>query len=267
MDWLKPANPVVDQVPYVLELTVDAKQHIVLALPVNSVATVALSILIKVLAQLKYGCPAWFGLLYPYSLLDVKEVFAEWGGGDSTKVPSTDPSHWELICSEFSDTFEKPSTPPKRTMKYEIDLLPDFVPSAQSQCRIPPVELTEVRKQLNEYLSKGWIGPSTSPYLAPILLARKKDRSLKICIDYRALNQQIRPNKYPITRIDNLLDCLVNANYLSSIDFHTVYHQFAICPGDEYKTAFLSRHGLVSYVSIWLNKCLSIFETGEQCVL
>ena len=83
------------------------------------------------LAEVKHGCPAWFGLLHPHSLLDTKGVLAELGGGDSTKVPGTDPSHWELICSEFSDVFEKPGTPPERAIKHEIDLLPDSVPPAK----------------------------------------------------------------------------------------------------------------------------------------
>ena len=65
-------------------------------------------------------------------------------------------------------------------------------------------------------------------------------------IDYRALNKQARPDKYPLPRIDDLLDWLVNANCLSSSDLHTGYHKVAIHPGDEYKIAFISRYGLLS---------------------
>ena len=83
------------------------------------------------LAEVKHGCPAWFGLLYPQSLLDTKGVLTVLGGGDSTKVPSTDPSHWELICSVFSDIFENPGIPPKRAFKHKIDLLPDSVLPAE----------------------------------------------------------------------------------------------------------------------------------------
>ena len=68
------------------------------------------------------------------------------------------------------------------------------------------VELAEVRKQLDEYLSKGWIRPSTSPYGASILFSRKKDGTLRMCIDFRALNQQTKPDKYLLPRIDDLLD-------------------------------------------------------------
>ena len=80
---------------------------------------------------MKRSCPAWFGLLHLHSLLDTKGVLTALGGGDSTKVPGTDPSHWELICSEFSDALEKPSTPPERAIKYKIDLLPDSIPHAE----------------------------------------------------------------------------------------------------------------------------------------
>ena len=80
---------------------------------------------------MKHGYPAWFGLLHPHSLLDTKGVVAVLGGGDSTKVPDTDLSYWELMYSSFSDVFEKPGTPPERAIKHEIDLLPKSVPPAK----------------------------------------------------------------------------------------------------------------------------------------
>ena len=112
------------------------------------------------------------------------------------------------------------------------------------------MEIVEVRKQLYEYLSKGWIIPNTSPYGAPIFFARNKSRMLRIRIDYRALNQQARLAKYPLPRIGDLLDQLVNTNYLSSIYLHTGYHQVEIRPGDVYKTAFLSRYGLFEFLML-----------------
>ena len=84
-DWLKSTNPVIDWVACFLELTVGAKLHTIIALLVNSVANVALSSLKKVLAEVNHGCPAWFGLLHPHSLLDTKGMLAAFGGGDSTR--------------------------------------------------------------------------------------------------------------------------------------------------------------------------------------
>ena len=150
------------------------------------------------------------------------------GGLDSTKVPSTHPSCWELICCEFNEFFDKPHSPPEREIKYKIDLLPDSFLSAKKYYGMSPLELFQVRKQLDEYFSKGWIGPSTCPFGAPILLARKKHGTLRICIGYRALSWQTRPDKYLLLRVHNLLDWLVNANCLSNIDLHTGYHQVAI---------------------------------------
>ena len=83
------------------------------------------------LAEVKCSCPAWFSLLYPHLFLETKEVLAVLGEGDRAKVPGNDPSCWELICSEFSNIFEKPDTPPERAIKCKIDLLPDSAPPAK----------------------------------------------------------------------------------------------------------------------------------------
>ena len=90
-----------------------------------------LSSLKKVLAKVKRGCPAWLSLLHPHSLLDTKGLLAALGGGDSTKIQGTNPSCWEIVCSEFSDILENPGTLPERSIKHEIDLLPDSIPDAK----------------------------------------------------------------------------------------------------------------------------------------
>ena len=81
-----------------------------------------------------------------------------------------------------------------------------------------PAELAEVRRQLDDYLAKGFIQPSTSPYGAPILFAWKKDGTLRMCMDYRSLNRMTKKDVYPIPRIDDLLDRLTNAIIFSKID-------------------------------------------------
>ena len=95
-----------------------AKLHIILALPVNSVANVTLSSLKQMLAKVKYGCPAWFDLLHPHLLPDTKGLLPVLWGGDNAKVPGTDPPYWELICSNLSNIFEKPGTPPERAIEH-----------------------------------------------------------------------------------------------------------------------------------------------------
>ena len=106
-----------------------------------------------------------------------------------------------------------------------------------------PTELAEVRHQLDNYLQKGWIRPSTSPYGAPILFVRKKDGSLRMCIDYRTLNTQTVLDKYPLPRIEDLLNRLARAHCISSLDLTQGYHQVEIAAQDVYKTAFVSRYG------------------------
>ena len=86
------------------------------------------------------------------------------------------------------------------------------------------MKLVEIRKQVNEYFSKDWIRPSTSPYGVAILFARKKDGTQRMCLDFRDINQKTRPDKYPLPRIDDLLEWLVNAHCISSIDLHTILY-------------------------------------------
>ena len=87
-----------------------------------------------------------------------------------------------------------------------------------------PVELAETRKQLDELLAKGWIRPSSSPYGHPILFVRKKTGELRMCIDYRLLNKQTRLDRYPVPRIDSLLDSLQGLAVYSLLDLRSGYH-------------------------------------------
>ena len=105
------------------------------------------------------------------------------------------------------------------------------------------MELQELRKQLDDLLRDGKISLSTSPYGAPVLFVKKKDSSLRMCIDYRALNSQTVKNRYALPRIDELLDQLFGAKRFSKIDLTSGYWQIAIAAADRYKTAFRTRYG------------------------
>jgi hypothetical protein len=104
-------------------------------------------------------------------------------------------------------------------------------------------ELEELKRQLKELLEKGLIRPSTSPYGAPVLFVRKKDGTLRMCIDYRGLNAITIKNKYPLPRIDELLDRLYGAKYFSKLDLRSGYWQVRINTEDVPKTAFRTRYG------------------------
>jgi len=104
-------------------------------------------------------------------------------------------------------------------------------------------ELEELKKQLQELQEKGYIRPSSSPWGSPVLSVKKKDCSLRICIDYRSLNEVTIKNKYPLPRIDDLFDQLKDAKYFSKIDLRSVYYQLKIWLNDIPKTAFVIRYG------------------------
>ena len=88
---------------------------------------------------------------------------------------------------------------------------------------MPSSELVELKKQLDELLRKGYIRPSSSPWGSPAIFVGKKDGSLRMCIDYRQLNEVTIKNKYPLPRIDDLLDQLSGAKVFSKIDLRTGY--------------------------------------------
>ena len=105
------------------------------------------------------------------------------------------------------------------------------------------VELQELKVQLQELLDKGFIRPSTSPWGAPVIFAKKKDKNLRLCIDYRQLNMITIKNRYPLPRIDDLFDQLRGARVYSKIDLRTGYHQLRVRETNILKTAFRMRYG------------------------
>ncbi|KAK1423842.1 hypothetical protein QVD17_19151 [Tagetes erecta] len=149
------------------------------------------------------------------------------------------------IVSEFSDVFpeELPGIPPSREVEFRIDLIPGAAPVAKSPYRLAPSEMKELMKQLQELLDKGFIRPSFSPWGAPVLFVKKKDGTLRMCIDYRDLNKVTIKNRYPLPRIDDLFDQLQGSSYFSKIDLRSGYHQLKIREEDVPKTAFRTRYG------------------------
>ena len=109
--------------------------------------------------------------------------------------------------------------------------------------RMAPVELQEFRVQLHELLDKGFIRPSTSPWATRVLFAKKKDNTLRLCIDYRQLNKVTIKNRYPLLRIDDLFDQLRGARVYSKIDLRTSYHQLRVRETNIPKTAFRTCYG------------------------
>ena len=149
------------------------------------------------------------------------------------------------VIEEYADIFEPlPSgLPPARDHDHKIEVEAGSIPPFKPTYRMSPAELEEVQKQLQGYLEKGHIRPSTSPYGAPILFVRKKEGTLRMCVDYRALNKQTVKNRYPLPRIDELLDQLHGARVFSKLDLTQGYHQVRVADQDIPKTAFRTRYG------------------------
>ncbi|KAJ9515650.1 hypothetical protein QJQ45_002714 [Haematococcus lacustris] len=122
---------------------------------------------------------------------------------------------------------------------------PDPPPLHPKASALP--ELDQLKKQLDDLLAKGFIRPSTSPFAAPVLFVRKKDGSLRLCVDFRALNQQTLKNRCPLPRIDDLLDQLSGAQVFSKIDLRSGYHQI--------RTAFRTRYGHYEFTVLPFGLC------------
>ncbi|XP_069151841.1 uncharacterized protein [Solanum lycopersicum] len=142
------------------------------------------------------------------------------------------------VVNKFPDVFpeELPGLPPERKIELIIDVLPDTQPIPIPPYRRALAEFKELKEQLKDLLEKGFIRPSTSHWGASVLFVRKKDGSLRMCIDYRQLNKVRIKNRYPLLRIDDLFDQLQGAKCFSKIDFQSGYHQVRVREADIPKT-------------------------------
>ncbi|KAH0773702.1 hypothetical protein KY290_010839 [Solanum tuberosum] len=154
------------------------------------------------------------------------------------------------VVSKFLEVFPNdfPSIPPKREIDFGINFLPDTQPISIPPYRMALAELKELKEQLKDLLDKGFIQPSISPWGTQVLFMKKKDGSLRMCIDYCQLNKVTIKNKYLLPRIDDLFDQLQGANYFSKIDLYLGYHQLRVRGVDIPKTSFRTRYGDFEFV-------------------
>jgi hypothetical protein len=153
------------------------------------------------------------------------------------------------VVQEYPDVFPKdlPGMPPDHDIEFIIDLLPGTPPISKRSYRMPINELAELKKQIVELQSKGFIHPSSFPWGAPVLFVEKKYGTQRMCMDYRSLNEVTIKNKYPLPRIEDLFDQMKGASVFSKIDLRSGYHQLKIRESDIPKTAFHTRYGLYEY--------------------
>ncbi|GJZ67783.1 putative reverse transcriptase domain-containing protein [Tanacetum coccineum] len=150
-----------------------------------------------------------------------------------------------IVCAEKIVLFPEDLSglPSTRQVEFQIDLIPGAAPIARAPYRLAPSEIKELPKQLKELSDKCFIRPSSSPWGAPVLFVKKKDGSLRMCVDYRELNKLTVKNRYPLPRIDDLFDQLQRSSVYSKIDLRSGYHQLRVQEEDIPKTAFRTRYG------------------------
>jgi hypothetical protein len=151
------------------------------------------------------------------------------------------------VLEEFPDVIpdELPKDlPPRRRVDHAIEVMPKVEPPTKAPYRMSHEELKELKVQLEELLTKGY----TSPYGAPVFFVHKNDGTLRMCVDYRALNNVTVKNRYPLPRIDDLFDRLSGAKVFSKIDLRSGYYQIRIKEGDEVKTACRTRYGSYEFL-------------------
>ncbi|KAK7945433.1 hypothetical protein WMY93_001161 [Mugilogobius chulae] len=131
--------------------------------------------------------------------------------------------------------------------------LSDSTPFRERSRRLAPADIDDVRRHLQQLLEAGILKESRSPYASPIVVVRKKNGSIRICIDYRTLNSRTIPDQYTIPRIDDALDCLTGSKWFSVLDLRSGYYQIAMSEEDKEKTAFICPLGFYQF-----EECLKV---------
>ncbi|CAL5335336.1 unnamed protein product [Camellia sinensis] len=164
--------------------------------------------------------------------------------GKKEDTPTEPPKENAKVLVEYKDIMppELPKRlPPWREADHKIELEPGAKPPTMAPYQMSPPELEELRRQLKDLLDASFIQPSKAPYGALVLFQKKHDGSLRLCINYRALNKITIKNKYP-TPIADLFDQLGHAKFFSKLDLRSGYYQVRIAEVDEPKTACVTRY-------------------------
>jgi hypothetical protein len=160
-----------------------------------------------------------------------------------TKLP---PEYYDLVDvfkhkTEFKILEHRPG------VDHTINLQPGTQPPYKKDFAYNPEQLAAIKKYIDEETPKGTIRPSKSSYASPILLVRKRNGRLRVCVDYRALNTLTVEDRYPIPLIRETLDKLSKARYFTKLDIVVAFNNLRIREGDEWMTAFITRYGLYEY--------------------
>jgi hypothetical protein len=249
MDWLVQHDAHIHTKDSKITLTVKGKQHVVTGtaqhLPGLTVAALqALQADPQFVTakqahrDIKRGCKGWLFVVQetPKAQAGLEDITTDLGSAFDVQLR-------DLVQSKEA-VFSTPSGLPQNVALHPVVPLYQGSPATYSKpYRLSPLEEQEVDKQIADLLAKGFIEPSCSPFGSPVLFVQKKDGTLRMCIDYRQLNKHTIPDRYPIPRIDALLDKVGQNRIFTSLDLQSGYHQMLLHDSDVPKTAFVTHKG------------------------
>ena len=138
--------------------------------------------------------------------------------------------------------------PPLRGIEHQIDFIPESSLPNTPTYTTNPTKAKEIQQQVESLIVKGWVQDNMSPFSMPVILVPKKDGSWRMCTDCRAINNITIKYRYPIPRLNDLLDELYGSQIFTKIDLKSGYNQIRIQPGDEWKTSFKTKFGLYEWL-------------------
>ncbi len=200
-----------------------------------------------------------------YGMLCVMHKLNEFESKGATNLVSS-PKCIKQVLDEFMDVMPKELSdqlPLRRWVNRVIEVMPGVAPLTKAPYPMSHEELKELKVQLEELLTKGYIKPNKSPYGALVFFVHKKDETLRMCVDDRALNKVTVKNQYPLPWFDDLFDQLLGVKIFSRIDLRFEYYNIQITERDEENTAYCTRYGSYKFLVMpfGLTNALATFYT------